>query len=81
MLLAAYADDAGDFRDAYTEAVDAAKETGRKGDEALDYVKRSFATYHPLKSAFRTPPSERDFRAIIDVLPADGQADGRTGGR
>lgn len=73
MLLAALADDAGDFYEAYREAVQAARDEGKP--DAIDHVKRSFTAYHPIKTVFRTTPSSREYSQILSVLSDDGRRD------
>jgi hypothetical protein len=71
MVLAAYANDPVGFRDAYREAVQAAREE-RKPDPK-DHVARSFSAYHPLRMVFRTEPSEAEYRKILGTLDDDGR--------
>lgn len=73
MVLAALADDQADFYEAFRDAVEAAREEGKP--DPLDHVTRSFSAFHPLRTVFRTPPSDREFRQILSVLPDDGQLD------
>jgi hypothetical protein len=71
MVLAAYANDPVGFRDAYREAITAAREE-RKPDPK-DHVARSFSAYHPLRMVFRTEPSEAEYRKILGTLDDDGR--------
>lgn len=73
MVLAALADDQAGFYEAFRDAVEAARE--EKKEDPTGHVKDSFASYHPFRSVFRTPPSDREYRQILSVLPADGQQD------
>lgn len=73
MVLAALADDQADFYEAFRDAVEAAREEGK--DDPVDHVKRSFASYSPLKTVFRTTPSAREYRQLLSILPSDGQQD------
>ena len=73
MVLAAYANDPAGFRAAYQRAVQAARD--EKKPDPVDYVKRSFQSYHPLKSVFVTAPSEAEYRQILGALDDDGSQD------
>lgn len=71
MELAAYANNAVDFRNAYVEAIKQAKEQGF--EDPVDHVKRSFASKNPLRSVFQTAPSEKEYERILLALPQDGR--------
>ncbi len=71
MELAAYANNAVDFRNAYTEAIKQAKAQGF--EDPVDHVKRSFASKNPLRSVFQTAPSEKEYERILLALPQDGR--------
>jgi hypothetical protein len=73
MLFSALANDYDSFREAYEKAIASAVDDGKP--DPADYVKRSFATYHPLRSVFRTPPSEAEYRGILSALNERGQQD------
>lgn len=73
MELAAYANDAAAFEKARREAVMAAKEDGHA--DPVDYVKRAYTARNPLRTVFRTPPSQREYNRILTTLPDDGRRD------
>jgi hypothetical protein len=73
MELAAYGNDAADFQAAYLAAVKQAQEDGF--EDPTDHIKRAFASRNPLRSVFRTTPSESEYRAILGALDPDGQRD------
>lgn len=73
MELAAYKNSAGDFREAYNNAVMAAKKLGQ--EDPVEYVKRSFATRNPLKQVFQTVPSQYDYERLLANMPGSGNQD------
>jgi hypothetical protein len=73
MVLAAYANSYADFFEAYRKAVVTAREDKRENPE--DYVKRAFQYQHPLKSVFKTVPSENDYAALLRDMPESGRRD------
>jgi len=73
MEYAAYGNNPSDFREAYNEAIQAAKELGNP--DPVDYVKRAYAARNPLRSVFKTAPSELEYRQILSNLPDDGRED------
>lgn len=73
MALAAYANDASGFMDAYRDAIKAAAAEGKP--DPAEYVRNSFRYRHPLRSVFKTPPTEGDYRNILNALPSDGRRD------
>lgn len=73
MEMAAYGNNGVDFQIAYREAVSRAKELGH--DDPVDYVKRAFAARNPLRLVFQTPPSETEYRRLLNSLPEDGRND------
>lgn len=73
MELAAIANDAGDFAEAYQKARAAALDEGKPDPE--DYVRRAFASRHPFRSVFKTPPSEQEISKLMAIMPEDGQRD------
>ncbi len=75
MVLAAYAQDNIGFVQAYQKSLTAAREMGQEDPE--EYVRRSFATYHPLKSLFRTAPTSGDVARMYTVMGSDGARDVR----
>lgn len=75
MQLAALANEAADFMAAYREALSQAREEGK--DDPADFVEKSFASRHPLRSFFRSTPSELDYTRILNALPEDGRGDVR----
>lgn len=76
MVLAAYGGDMEDFNQAYREAIAQARKDGK--DDPARSVKESFASRHPLRSIFRTAPSETEYRRILSALPQDGREDVRS---
>jgi hypothetical protein len=44
-------------------------------DEPEEYVKRSYATYHPLKYVFRTPPTGGDVAKLYATMGTEGARD------
>jgi hypothetical protein len=72
MELAAYANNAADFREAYNEAIIKAKEMGN--EDPTDHVKRAFAAKNPLRSVFQTAPSESEYNRLLIAMPEDGRA-------
>ncbi len=73
MVLAALADDGEGFYVAYREAVEAARDEGRP--DPIEFVKRSFASSHPLRAVFKTTPSTAEYRQILGALNERGQED------
>lgn len=73
MYLAALSDDVLGFQASYQEALQAAREEGKP--DAEDHVKRSFQSYHPLTTAFKTKPSEAEYHLMLARLPDDGRVD------
>jgi hypothetical protein len=73
MVLAAYANDSADFRRAWREAIAVAAQNGRSQDEARDYVQRSFSSYHPLRTVFKTEPSENEYRRLLAAMNDNGR--------
>ncbi len=71
MLLAAYANDATGFRDAYRRALDEAREEKKPDPE--DYIARAFSGMHPLKLVFKTEPSEDEYMRLLRTLDDDGR--------
>lgn len=71
MEMAAYANDAVGFRNAYQAAIRKAKEQGF--DDPVDHVKRSFSAKNPLRIVFQTSPSEREYNRILIALPEAGR--------
>jgi hypothetical protein len=71
MELAAYANDAVAFREAYMAALKAARE--EKKPDPADYVRRSFSAYHPLRMVFRTEPSEAEYQKLLMAMTEDGR--------
>lgn len=73
MQLAALADDMQGFVEARNEAIAKAREEGKPN--AAEYVSRTYASRHPLKTVFRTPPTEQQYRQLLNALPPDGRQD------
>jgi hypothetical protein len=68
MVMAAYANDAGGFSDAWRSALAESIQKGHSKAEALDYVQRSFESYHPLKSVSQSPPTQKDYQKGLAQL-------------
>ena len=66
MTLAAMANDREAFRDAYRRAIRAAAAMG-KPDPTLA-VKQSFTTRHPLRSIFKTAPTEMEYGQLLNTM-------------
>lgn len=66
MALAAYANDAAGFREAYLKALAQARE--QKEPDPAKYVSQKFAGYNPLRSVFRTEPSQLEVQKMMAVL-------------
>ncbi len=75
MELAAYGNNPVAFHEAYVQAVQRAKESGNP--DPVDYVKRAFTARNPLKSVFRTAPSEAEYQRLLGALPETGSTDVR----
>ena len=73
MELAMYANSPADFQSAYSTAVAMAKDAGYA--DPVDHVKRAFASRNPLKSVFRTAPSEAELQRLLAALPDYGRRD------
>lgn len=72
MVLAAYANNPEDFREAYRSALLEARQ--QKKPDPEDHVARSFQAYHPLRMVFRTEPSEQEYQKILGAMDEDGRA-------
>jgi hypothetical protein len=72
MVLSAYANDPVTFREAYRSALAEAKQEKGSLAEAQDYVQRSFAAYHPLRTVFKTEPSAMEVQRLVAMLPDEG---------
>lgn len=77
MQLAAIGNDSAGFNQAYREAIAKAKEQGH--EDPVGFVKQSFASRNPLRSIFRTTPTEEDYRRILGALPNSGRSDVQEG--
>lgn len=73
MELAAYKNSPSDFREAYQQAIQAAKEQGH--DDPVQYVKANFASRNPLRAVFSTAPSQADYAKLLGNMPGSGEAD------
>lgn len=73
MVLSAYANNMSGFEDAYREAVDEARKEGEDNPEEV--VKRSFASYHPLKYVFEAEPTPSQISHIMFALSDKGRED------
>jgi hypothetical protein len=73
MITAAYTNDAGDFQKAYRQAVVAARDVGKA--DPHDSVARSFGAYNPLRTTFKTDPTEAEY---VELLSNMGQDAART---
>jgi len=71
MEMAAYANNAADFRSAYVEAIKKAKDEGF--EDPIDHVKRAFSSKNPLRVVFQSPPSEKEYNRILLALPEQGR--------
>jgi hypothetical protein len=71
MGVAAMSDDAREFQEAYRNAVREAREMGEEAPE--DYVKRQFSSGHPLRSTFKTPPTEAEINRLLGTLNGYGR--------
>ena len=72
MVLSAYANDGVAFRQAYNDALLAAKAMGKEDPEKS--VKASFTMYHPLRYVFRTPPLQSEFNRLLGASGSGRQA-------
>ena len=72
MAMAAYANDHEAFRDARMAAIRIAKED--KEEDPADFVARKFEGYHPLRSIFKTEPSEDEVMKLLREMDGDGRA-------
>jgi hypothetical protein len=66
MQLAAYTNDAGEFRRAYRVALEKSKKRGDKDPARSVYS--SFQSRNPLRSIFRTMPDEAEMVRLLDAL-------------
>ena len=73
MELATYANNPGDFRAAYTEAIAKAKELGY--DDPVAHVRGAFAERNPLRKTFTSTPTQADYQRILANLPSEGAQD------
>jgi hypothetical protein len=71
MVMAAYANDALGFRQAYQQALAIARD--QKEPDPQKYVAQKFGGYNPLKSVFKTEPSTLEVMRIMASLPDDGR--------
>ena len=71
MLLSALANDAQGFQDARRDAIAAAKEMGNEDPEKE--VSRQFESSNPLRSVFKTPPTERQFQSMLNGMNDQGR--------
>lgn len=71
MTMAAYGNDAGDFNQAFREAVAEAKKEGK--DDPVKYVRTAFMSRAPLRSVFRNPMTEQDYRKVLSAMPDEGR--------
>lgn len=74
MGIAAINDDKEGFKRSYENALRVAMRTREETKtEAADYLKRSFQSRHPLRTVFRTPPSEDEYQNILGTLNPAGR--------
>jgi hypothetical protein len=69
MILAAMSNQGEQFRESYQKAVTAMmafKEVSR--GEAADRVQKSYAQRHPIKTVFRTPPTEKEYQQMLNAM-------------
>jgi len=71
MVLSAYANDNVAFSRAFQKAVQAARDEGKP--DPADHVKRSYQGVNPLRTVFRTMPSEAEYRRMLAALPDSGR--------
>jgi len=67
MLLAAYANDAGDFRKSYQDAISAAVREF-PGEDPYEKVASMFEGMHPLKSVFASRPSTQEYQRLLSAM-------------
>lgn len=73
MVMAAYANDAQGFAQARRAAIMEAMSEGRKREDAEDYAKRSYSSYHPLRVVFKTEPSQPEYLKILNSMDDNGR--------
>jgi hypothetical protein len=73
MVMAAYGNDPIAFRQAYVNAIQEAVET--HGADARNFVQRTFQSYNPVRSVFKTAPTEGDFVRMLGTMNETGQHD------
>jgi hypothetical protein len=73
MVLSAYTGDRLEFVEAYRKAISSAREEGKEDPE--DYVKKTFAAYHPIKYVFATVPSANEYARALNTMSDKGKAD------
>lgn len=66
MVLNAMANDRDGFRNAYRKALKAASDMGKMDPEKA--VRMSYASRHPLKSVFKSPPTQEEYNDLLDVM-------------
>ena len=73
MQLAAFAGDFGAFNDAKREAIQRSREAGDSDPAAA--VAKAFASRHPLRSIFKSPPTHDQYRKLLAAMPDGGRED------
>lgn len=73
MVLSAYSNDIAGFQDAYQKALKEARDEGN--DDPEEVVKRSFASYHPLRYVFQSEPTPSQVSRIMMTMSDKGRED------
>ena len=71
MIMAAYANDPTDFRDAYENAKAAARE--EKHADPEQFVQRSYLAYHPLNAVFTTKRTDEEYARLLRQMGDEGK--------
>ena len=62
------------FANAYSNAIqEVARDFPERDPE--EYVRRAYSASNPLRTVFKTPPSETEYLMILSRLPDDGRED------
>jgi hypothetical protein len=73
MILAAMSNSRTDFQSSWMDAVNAARKM--KKPDPVEAVAQSFGSRHPLRSIFRTIPTEAEVQRLLGMMPVDGRRD------
>jgi hypothetical protein len=76
MLLAAYANDPAQFREAYQNAIQAAKQEGKP--DPAKHIAQAFEAYNPLRTVFRTEPTKLQVGQMLQAMDPESQNAVRT---